>query len=99
MKRTHKEKELTELQALKKENKELKKQVRSLEHRIRELEKHEHMYEDRVMDEEVAYDSEDTMVMKRIACDECFKGFLDEFQILDKVFGTCTTCGHRKRLK
>lgn len=32
-------------------------------------------------------------------CHECGKGFMDEFEIVGKVYGTCNVCGHRERLK
>lgn len=94
MKRQHRQKELTEVQLLKKENKELKKQVRSLQHQVRELQKHEHMYEysDDVPEE---VNMEDT----HIPCRECGKGVYTEIELLGKVYGTCTTCGDRKKLR
>lgn len=96
MKRQHREKELTEVQLLKKENRELKKQVRSLQHKLREMEKHEHMYEHEAGDDRPEEGhTEDTF----IGCQSCGKGVLVELAILNKVFATCNVCGDRKKLR
>lgn len=86
--RTH-----SELEHLRGQLKELRAENKSLKRRLRELEKHEHMYE---TTEEIEEHQEE---IKKIKCPECFKGHLDEIEILNKVFGTCNVCGHRKKLR
>ena len=76
---------------------ELEKEVRSLQKRVKELEKYE-----RSQDEpEPAGDTEDTFVdlPKLSVCGDCAKGLMVEFELMGKVYGTCSTCGHRKRLR
>lgn len=97
MKRQHRRKELTEAQVLKKENQELKKQIRSLQHQVRELQKHEHMYDMEPGDNLPDETNEDTHTP--IACRECGKGVYQEIELLGKVYGTCVTCGDRKKLR
>lgn len=90
---------LGELRALRKENK-------SLKQRLKRLEKREHLVEDALppQDEEISRDTEDTMhysAPRRIKCQEsdCGKGIYQEFELMNKIYGTCTVCNHRKRLK
>lgn len=54
----------------------------------------EHMYEDNkdVPDEPV-------LLATKIMCDSCGKGHMEEIYLLDRLYGTCVVCGHRKRLK
>lgn len=83
---------------------ELQKENRALKRQLKFLEKKEHIFDDDTSQEvEVAGDSEDTYPdMQRKAkepCSDCGKGFMDEFEFLGRVFGTCNICGNRKRLK
>lgn len=75
---------------------EANKRIRQLEQEVKSLRKYE-----RSQDEEVVVDEEDTYPDKKplIRCDSCSKGFYEEFEIMDKVIGTCNVCGDRKRLK
>ena len=73
-----------EIRKLKKEVQQLRKQLSKRTHE---------------QDEDIATDSEDTVVTKLQTCDDCFKGKFIEFSIMDKIYGTCNICGHRKRLK
>ena len=75
---------------------ELEKEIRSLQKRVKELEKFE-----RAQDEEVITDTEDTYIElpKLNRCLDCGKGFMEEFELMGKVYGTCNICGNRKRIK
>ena len=72
------------------------KEIRQLLKRIKELEKFQFP-----QDEEFISDNEDTHVdlPKTIVCEDCMKGHYQEFELMGKVYGTCTVCEHRKRLK
>jgi hypothetical protein len=81
---------------------ELEKENRSLKKRIKQIQKKEHIFDDsNSQDTEVAIDSEDTYPdLKRLnPCNECGKGFIEEYEIMGKVIGTCNICGDRKRIK
>lgn len=82
----------SELEHLRGEIKELRKENRQLHKLLKTLQKHEHMFEK-------TEETKDEPEVKLIQCSECFKGSFTEINILDKVFGTCNVCGHRKRLK
>lgn len=90
-----------EVEYLKGRVKELEKENKSLKQKLKRLEKREHLVEDISQDEEIMTDSEDTyrQLPKLTKCDDCFKGVFEEFEIMDKIIGTCNICGHRKRLK
>lgn len=82
----------------------LKKVIKNLESELRSHKKWEHTYEVTQDDNEVAGDSEDTMIdlKPRILCDGedgCFKGYFQEIEIMDRVYGSCPVCERRKRLK
>ena len=93
-KKTH-----SEVEHLKGIIKEQKKIIRSLESKLKQLERREHHFEDSAQDTEAATDSEDTYRVLRTSCSDCGKGTFDEFEIMNKTFGTCNICGFRKRLK
>ena len=98
-----KNKNRSEIEHLRGENKELLKQVKSLKQRLKQLEKREHLIEDNPpQDIEFSTDNEDTMYhphLKAIPCDDCGKGTFIEYEIMGKIIGTCGVCGNRKRLK
>ena len=77
----------------------LKKQVKSLQKRLKQLERQEHVFRDREdLVEEIIPDLP-VGNQKKLTCDDCFKGYFEEFEILGKIIVTCNVCGHRKRLK
>lgn len=78
---------LSEIRSLRKENK-------SLKQRIKQLEKAEHIFEERLDPEEI-----EPPVQKLHTCESCGKGKLIEFEIMNKVYGTCNVCSERVRLK
>jgi 3-isopropylmalate dehydratase small subunit len=90
----------TELEHMRGLIKELEKQVRSLQKENKQLSKQKHIFIDK-SSEEIETSSEDTFVelKPRKTCQSCFKGYLDEFEIMNKVFTTCSTCGERKKVK
>ncbi len=79
--------------------KELEKQVRSLQKENKELSKSKHIFIDKSDSDEISQDSEDTYIKPKKRCIHCGKGFLEEFEIMGKVFGTCNICEHREKLK
>lgn len=83
---------LAEIRKLRSENRNLKK-------RLKRLERKEHIFDEQ--------DEEDTELQElpigeaqqTLGCVECGKGQITTFEIMGKVYGTCSVCGDRKRLK
>jgi hypothetical protein len=77
---------------------EQEKEIRHLQKRIKELKKY-----DRCQEVERTQDSEDTYtdLPKLQRCDDeaCGKGLYKEIELLGHVYGTCTVCGNRKKLR
>lgn len=95
MKRTHREKELSEVQTLKKENQRLRDENRSLKRQIRQLEKHEHFFTE-ALDEAT---EEVNIVERKEACKSCGKGFMKEFIVINRSWKECDVCGERTKAK
>jgi len=80
-----------------------KGEIRKLKKEVRQLRKQvqQNTHEPREQDEEISGDSEDTIVeVKKLqTCNECFKGKLIEFEFMGKIYGTCSTCGYRKKIQ
>lgn len=74
--------------------------MRTLRKELQYFKKRDHI-SDRSQDVEVAGDSEDTQVTleTRTRCEECARGYYEEIELLGRVYGTCTICENRKRLK
>lgn len=91
----------SEVEHLKGKIKEQEKLIRSLQKQLKQLEKREHLVDNLIQDTETSRDSEDTYreLPKAVRCDDCGKGILVEYEIMNKVFGTCNICGFRKRMK
>lgn len=68
---------------------------RSLKRRLRQYEKYS-------QDEELASDTEDTApknIKPVIArCSKCGEGHLSTFELIGKVFETCSSCDYRKKI-
>ena len=79
------------------ETEHLKGIIRELEKQVRQLKQELRYYKKRPEKEQETLELETKE--SRIPCDDCGKGFYDEFLLLDKVYGTCDTCDSRKRLK
>lgn len=96
-KQRHRKRDKNEVEHLRGELRELQKQNRQLRKQLKHLEKRDHLNELNEPEEPI----EKIEPKVKIRCTACGKGFYDEFEILDKVFGTCNipTCGDRKRLK
>lgn len=88
----------TESQYMKEKIRELEKENRQLRRELQYHKKNEHIFNDKEKDE-VEPEEETVIETKRIKCTSCGKGTYDEFEIMDKVFGTCNVCGERKKLK
>jgi hypothetical protein len=76
-----------------------KGEIRKLKKEVRQLRKQLNQNTHEQSDEELASDSEDTMVTKLHTCMSCGKGKLIEFELMDKAWGTCNLCNERKRLR
>lgn len=97
MKRTHRKKELTEVQVLKKENRELKSEIRELKRDVRRLQKQEHFHENTRLDEEA-----EQMILieetdKTLLCPSCFKGDLIEMNVVGRHWFECNQCDYDTR--
>lgn len=98
-----KKRDKSELEYYRGKCRELEKRIRQLEKQLTSYEKNKHIYNDVIHDyEEIIaqqVEVEELTTKKKQKCPECFKGDLDEFEIMNKVFGTCNSCSFRKRLK
>lgn len=94
-----KQKNRSELEAMRGYVRELEKQVRSMQKQLRQYEK----YEQTSQDEVIQTDSEDTYVELKFSkhCDECGKGKIVETLNLGPrgIYGECGVCGFKGRMK
>ena len=88
---------------MRKKVRDLNKYCRQLQKQLKHYTKKDHFH-DGVRDEveelmaakEAVHEKEE----QRVPCLECNEGFYDDIlDIMDKLYGTCTSCGHRKRFK
>jgi septal ring factor EnvC (AmiA/AmiB activator) len=99
------QKDKSELEHLRGENRELTKTIRKLKRQVHQFEKSKHIYHEVISDYEeiIAEEQAQEVVVekksKMKSCEKCFSGVMEEFEIMDKVIGTCNSCGHRKRIK
>lgn len=93
MKRTHRKKELTEIQRLKKTNRDLESENRNLKKELRRLQKKEHSFE------EITYsDPEEVFQEPQITkCAVCGKGSIQEVIVAGRYFTRCDTCTFRSK--
>lgn len=72
-----------------------KSEIRNLKKRVKELERHQHLYEDKILDEE-----EPELVLDKVEkCGVCGKGHL-QFQDFKYVkYMICNTCDFREKVK
>lgn len=93
----------SELQRLRREIRELTKRCRQQERLLTKYQKRDHFYEDKADElEEFVAAKEEAEAKKevQIHCDNCHEGYYENLlDILDKLYGTCGSCGHRKRIK
>lgn len=92
----------SEVEHLRGHIRELESENKSLKRRLRQYEKRENLYENNKEEIEEVLTSkalEETNPSKLKKCDDCGKGAYEEFEIMEKVFGTCNVCGHRKKLR
>jgi hypothetical protein len=79
---------------------ELTKENRQLKKELKHLKKGENLYENNKEEiQEILEKKNEPDATKQKLCTDCFKGYFEEIEILGKVFGTCGTCGFRKKLK
>jgi len=84
----------SETEHLRGEIRELKKTNRSLLKQLRQFEK----YEQQSFDNYV-HDNEDTLPTKKIVCENCGKGTYNEIIVSNMIYGSCSLCNFKKRLK
>lgn len=93
----------SELQHLRKQIRELTKRCRQQEKLLTKYQKRDHFYEDKaeILEEFAAAKEEETKEKElRIVCGVCHEGHYENLlDILGKLYGSCSHCGHRKRLK
>ncbi|HUM42306.1 MAG TPA: hypothetical protein PKI14_05090 [Fervidobacterium sp.] len=100
-----KKKEKTAEEFWKGKCRELQKRVNQLEKQLGFHKKQKHRYEDIVQDYEeiltevMEVESFNVSEASLKKCEACGKGHLEMFEILDRVYSTCNTCGDRKKVK
>lgn len=79
---------------------ELKKQVRQLQKQLKYYDKRQHILEDNELEIQELKDKKEEIpeIKKKIKCQDCNSGYYDEFMLLNRLYGTCNSCGARKRL-
>lgn len=92
MKRTHRTKELTEAQVLKKENRELRAEIKKVRQQLRQLEKAKHIYVEDHYDEDDIPDESPV----EIKCPECYTGNITTIDLGIKWMHNCSMCAYRK---
>lgn len=98
-------KDRSELEHLRGENRELTKTIRKLKRQIHQFEKSRHIYHEVISDYEelIVNEQQENIAVEKSSklkkCEKCYSGTMNEFEIMDKVIGTCNSCGFRKRLK
>ncbi len=98
MKRTHRKKELTEVQELRLENKNLRGQVRDLKKQVRQLQKQEHFHENTKLDEEAEQMTFD-MDLPIPKCPLCYRPTLKEVSVVGRNWVYCEACEYDSRKK
>lgn len=91
MKRTHRKKELTEVQVLKHENRELRAELIKVRRQLKQLEKSRHIYT-----EDNYQDADDEDIPIEIKCAECYTGTINTIDLGIKIMHSCDLCGYRK---
>jgi hypothetical protein len=106
MKRTHREKELTQLQSVRRENEKLKKEVASLRKQLARLDLDRHSYVREIVEEHLSQEHEETTTTQMLSsmknewqCHDCGTGFL-EIHLYNRPDGTfyyrmCNNCKKR----
>jgi len=96
MKRSHRNKELSEVQYLKKQVQNLKSENRNLKKRLRQLEKQEHNYEELL--NEVIENSKDQNENDFVYCNECKKGILSILDLKYIKYTVCDKCDYKEKV-
>lgn len=92
MKRSNRnDREYTEVQYLKRENKRLKEQVRSLKRKTKQLERYSSLQTD---EEPQKFE---ITVTKAVPCPECNKGSLSIVYVVGRCFYICDCCDYRSK--
>lgn len=97
MKRIHRKKELSEVQTLRLENRNLKSENTQLRKAVKRLERKDHYknneapYTDNEKQLDFFKDAEKTI------CEECFKGEIIERSVAGRYWKECTVCDFRSK--
>lgn len=98
-----KRKNKNEYEYLRGEIRDLQKENKRLRQQLKQFDKSKHIYHDVISDYEEMLSQhveiEPVESKKKTNCSECHQGIMEEFEIMDKIIGTCNNCGFRKRIK
>ena len=86
-----------ELKFLKEQIRDLQKENRRLKRQVKQTEKYAHIPEETTSQEVEEVEIE--VIKNKLECLECGKGHYEEFEIMDRIYGTCNICEDRKRIK
>jgi uncharacterized protein YydD (DUF2326 family) len=89
MKRTHRKKELTEVQVLKHENRELRAELNKVRRQLKQLEKARHIYDEHT-------DEPEEPIAIEIKCPQCYAGDIKTIDLGIKIMQACESCSYRK---
>jgi DNA repair exonuclease SbcCD ATPase subunit len=92
----HKNKELNEVQELKKENRDLKAEVRTLKKRLKQLERQEHFHENTRLEEEAEQMSFNLEPVQP-KCPLCQRPTLKEMNVAGRHWVWCEACEYDTR--
>lgn len=93
-----KQRERSELEHLRAENRTLKKQIKHLKKQLSHKEKREHLYED-ISEEIEDQGMEEDIAPKGKSCELCGKGVLVREKMGARILTKCTTCTYSKFTK
>jgi transposase-like protein len=95
MKRIHRKKELSEVQALKLENKSLRDENRNIKKELKRLQRKEHNFEIE------NYEEPENIITDKtpIYCPICNKGHVSVINIIGRTWEECSQCDYRSKTK
>lgn len=90
MKRTHRKKELTEVQVLKHENRELRAELNKVRRQLKQLEKTRHIYTEIDDEDDIPTDPIE------VKCEQCYNGNITAIDLGIKWMYSCSQCAYRR---
>lgn len=97
MKRTHRKKELTEVQELRLENKALRTENRTLKKQLKRLERKEHSFEETRYEDPEEKFKDPLFQEQKQRCPECTKGELVFMNVVGRTWTECSQCDYRTK--